>query len=153
LEDARAEVLGAAALRMRRPSSPPGARSSALEEEARSLREEVRTLRESLEEAQAQLLGRGLEQGINLLGGPDAPGGPSLADELDQMSSDKVQSLKPSFCTIFDLFFIFFQVKVALREQQEVNVQLRAYIDGILLNIVENYPQLLEVKTVAGRFK
>ncbi|KAF4526260.1 hypothetical protein B566_EDAN010970 [Ephemera danica] len=109
--------------------SPAGGRGAELEAEVRALREESRGLREALEEAQAQLLSQGLEQGRTLLGEQPVLGlvGTSLADELEEMSSDKV--------------------RLALREQQEVNMQLRAYIDGILLNIVENYPQLLEVKS------
>lgn len=46
---------------------------------------------------------------------------------------------------IFSLIFIL-QMQHALKEQQDVIAQLRTYIDSILLNIVENYPQLLEVK-------
>lgn len=37
-------------------------------------------------------------------------------------------------------------MKTALKDQQEVNDQLRGYIDNILLNIVEHHPELLEVK-------
>ena len=40
----------------------------------------------------------------------------------------------------------YFQVKRALKEQQDVNSQLRSYIDGILMNIMEKYPEILEVR-------
>ncbi|KOC60155.1 Rab11 family-interacting protein 4A [Habropoda laboriosa] len=70
--------------------------------------------------------------------------GPSLAVELlAGMNQDQMDGQIPGEsgepCSISEM-------KQALKEQQEVNTQLRAYIDGILLNIVENYPQLLEVK-------
>ncbi|XP_043675259.1 rab11 family-interacting protein 4B-like [Vespula pensylvanica] len=70
--------------------------------------------------------------------------GPSLAAELlagmnqDQMDGHAIEEYEPPYSIS--------ELKQALKEQQEVNAQLRAYIDGILLNIVENYPQLLEVK-------
>ena len=38
------------------------------------------------------------------------------------------------------------QLRKGLMEQQEVNNELRRYIDTVLMNIIENYPQLLEVK-------
>ena len=44
-------------------------------------------------------------------------------------------------------FFLLLQIRNALKEEQTANVQLRAYIDGILFNIMEKYPELLEVKS------
>ena len=38
-------------------------------------------------------------------------------------------------------------MRKALQDQQDVNLQLRAYIDSVLLNIMEKYPELLEVRT------
>jgi Rab11 family-interacting protein 3/4 len=94
-----------------------------LDEELQKLKAENRGLREANEELQAQLLNSRLEEGRSLL----REGQPaSLAHELDDLTLE--------------------QLRKAIREQKDVNTKLRAYIDGILLSIVENYPQLLEVK-------
>ncbi|XP_014243025.1 rab11 family-interacting protein 4B-like isoform X2 [Cimex lectularius] len=85
------------------------------------LREDNRRLQEAHDEMQALLLTKSVEEGRSLLTGHQ-----SLAAELEALSQD--------------------EVRIMLKEQQEVNAQLRRYIDGILLNIVDNYPQLLEVK-------
>ncbi|XP_013777074.1 rab11 family-interacting protein 4A-like isoform X2 [Limulus polyphemus] len=93
-----------------------------LEEDMRKLKEENKYLLESNEELQAQILNSRLEQGRTLI----HQGQESLAVEFDNLSKD--------------------QVMEALQEQKEVNTKLRRYIDGILLNVLEHYPQLLEVK-------
>jgi len=97
------------------------------ENEIKQLKKENAILQETNEELNAQILNHGLEEGRHLLtlnSGSILEN--SLAAELEAMSQD--------------------QIKSALKEQKEVNEQLRAYIDNILLNIVEHYPQLLEVK-------
>ncbi|RWS14899.1 rab11 family-interacting protein 4A-like protein, partial [Dinothrombium tinctorium] len=96
-----------------------------MEQEIRKLREENRAYRETNEELQAQLLNNHLEEGRSLIKAGEKVS--SLANELSNFTVD--------------------QLRAALKEQQECNAKLRAYIDGILLNIVENYPQLLEVKS------
>ncbi|CAG9821605.1 unnamed protein product [Phaedon cochleariae] len=118
--DARTPALpttSPAALRLEELHEEMGA---VREENSRLLEENAR-LAEANDELQASLVHAGLETGRIL-----SLGEKSLAAELDVMSQDEVHQ--------------------ALKEQQEVNRQLRTYIEGILLNIVENHPQLLEVK-------
>lgn len=114
---------------------------------------ELRNRNKSLEESRDELqAAAALQAGRELLMlnpclNNSAEKGPSLAVELlaginqDQMMMEDGQFLGENGepCSISE-------IKQALKEQQEVNTQLRTYIDGILLNIVENYPQLLEVK-------
>ncbi|XP_012223446.2 rab11 family-interacting protein 4 [Linepithema humile] len=110
---------------------------------------ELQARNKSLEESRDELqAAAALQAGRELLMlnpyNNNAEKGPSLAVELlagmnpDQIDSPGIGELGEP-CTMAEL-------KQALKEQQEVNTQLRTYIDGILLNIVENYPQLLEVK-------
>lgn len=47
---------------------------------------------------------------------------------------------------LIEILFVFLQLQQAFQEKEDENVRLKHYIDTILLNIVENYPQLLEVK-------
>nr|XP_018899022.1 PREDICTED: rab11 family-interacting protein 4 isoform X3 [Bemisia tabaci]XP_018899023.1 PREDICTED: rab11 family-interacting protein 4 isoform X3 [Bemisia tabaci] len=102
-----------------------------LQQQLDVLRTQYRNLQEQYDELQALLLSRSVEEGRTLLTGSN-----SLAAELEAMTQDDSGE-----CSLQTQ-----KMKTALKEQQEVNSQLRAYIDGILLNIVENYPQLLEVK-------
>jgi Rab11 family-interacting protein 3/4 len=99
-------------------------RSSELEEEVTHLRGEQRRLKEVNEELHAQLVQASVEEGRNLLNG--MANVPSLADEMDSMSKD--------------------QLMESLKDQEIVNQKLRAYIDGILLRIMEMYPAILEVQ-------
>jgi len=96
-----------------------------LERVIHHLRSENTSLKEGNGELQAQLLNVGLAEGRVLVREGERIT-TSLADELITLNEE--------------------QLRRGLVEQQEVNAKLRAYIDGILLNIVENYPQLLEVK-------
>ncbi|XP_018405867.1 PREDICTED: rab11 family-interacting protein 4 [Cyphomyrmex costatus] len=97
--------------------------------------------RDELQAAAALQAGRELIM-LNPCNNNAEKGPTSLAVELlAGMNPDQIdgQGELSEPCTMAEL-------KQAIKEQQEVNTQLRTYIDGILLNIVENYPQLLEVK-------
>ncbi|XP_055704994.1 rab11 family-interacting protein 3 isoform X4 [Phlebotomus papatasi] len=104
-------------------TSPESIRLEELHQELDELRQINKNLEEANEELQALVLTRGVEEGRNLLNGTSN----SLAQELHDMSQSQLQS--------------------AYQDKEEENVRLKHYIDTILLNIVENYPQLLEVKT------
>ncbi|OTF78176.1 rab11 family-interacting protein-like protein, partial [Euroglyphus maynei] len=95
------------------------------QQQLQMLKDENKTLKENNEELTAQLLNNHLIEGKSLLKEGEAIS--SLASEISDLNLE--------------------QLKTALKEQQDVNAKLRSYIDGILLNIVENYPQLLEVKS------
>ncbi|XP_011179078.1 rab11 family-interacting protein 3 isoform X2 [Zeugodacus cucurbitae] len=105
-------------------TSPETIRLEELHQELEEMRQKNKALEEQNEELQAQVLTRGVEEGRNLLNGTLN----SLAQELEEMSQAQLQQ--------------------AFQEKEDENTRLKHYIDTILLNIVENYPQLLEVKPI-----
>ncbi|XP_035893196.1 rab11 family-interacting protein 4B isoform X8 [Anopheles stephensi] len=103
-------------------TSPESLRLEELHQEMDELRQKNKSLEEANEELQAMMLTRSIEEGRNLLNGTSN----SLAQELEAMSQNQLQ--------------------VAFQEKEDENRRLKHYIDTMLLNVVENYPQLLEVK-------
>ncbi|KAH8370614.1 hypothetical protein KR093_004361 [Drosophila rubida] len=125
-------------------TSPESIRLEELHQELEEMRHKNRSLEEQNEELQATMLTNqatmltnGVEQGRHLLSGTLN----NLAQELEEMSQaqDSVDS-----ATLASLS----QLQQAFQEKEDENVRLKHYIDTILLNIVENYPQLLEVKPI-----
>merc|ERR1719445_842069 len=100
------------------------ARIAEMETEIRVLRDQNKRLHENNEELQAQMLNKGLEEGRTLL--MNQAHNNSLAAEFEAMSENEMRK--------------------ALQDQQDVNLHLRSYIDSVLLNIMEKYPELLEVR-------
>ncbi|XP_023176616.1 rab11 family-interacting protein 4B isoform X2 [Drosophila hydei] len=125
-------------------TSPESIRLEELHQELEEMRQKNRSLEEQNEELQATMLTNqatmltnSVEQGRHLLNGTLN----NLAQELEEMSQaqDSVDS-----ATLASLS----QLQQAFQEKEDENVRLKHYIDTILLNIVENYPQLLEVKPI-----
>lgn len=95
-----------------------------MEEELRLLREQNKTLNENNEDLQGQILNKGLVEGMRIIQETENS---SLAAELEAMPEN--------------------EMKIALQDQKDCNKQLKSYIDNVLLNIMEKYPELLEVRT------
>lgn len=116
-------------------TSPESLRLEELHQEMDELRQKNKQLEESNEELQAMVLTKGVEEGRNLLNGTSN----SLAQELEAMSQnqDTVDSSTLASLT---------QLQIAFQDKEEENRRLKHYIETILLQVVENYPQLLEVK-------
>ncbi|XP_055619627.1 rab11 family-interacting protein 4A isoform X2 [Toxorhynchites rutilus septentrionalis] len=103
-------------------TSPESLRLEELHQEMDELRQKNKQLEEANEELQAVVLTKGVEEGRNLLNGASN----SLAQELEAMSQNQLQT--------------------AFQDKEEENRRLKHYIETILLQVVEHYPQLLEVK-------
>ncbi|XP_058462978.1 rab11 family-interacting protein 4B isoform X4 [Malaya genurostris] len=103
-------------------TSPESLRLEELHQEMDELRQKNKQLEEANEELQAVVLTKGVEEGRNLLNGTSN----SLAQELEAMSQNQLQ--------------------IAYQDKEEENRRLKHYIETMLLQVVEHYPQLLEVK-------
>lgn len=95
-----------------------------LEHEVKRLKQENQKLREQNEELNGQILSLSLYEAKNLFATQTKA--QSLAAEIDNASRD--------------------QLMEALKEQEEINLRLRQYMDKIILSILDHNPSILEIK-------
>jgi len=112
------------------------ARIAEMEAEIRTLREANKRFHESNEELQAAMLNKGLEEGRSLLNNPQHTN--SLAAEFEAMSENESPEILAAELD---------KMRKALKDQQDVNLHLRSYIDNVLMNIMEKHPELLEIRS------
>ncbi|KAF7711039.1 hypothetical protein HF521_000050 [Silurus meridionalis] len=99
-------------------------RENELEQEMKRLKQENQRLREQNEDLNGQILSLSLHEAKNLIATQTKA--QSLAAEIDNASRD--------------------QLMEALKEQEEINVRLRQYMDKIILSILDHNPSILEIK-------
>ncbi|NP_001122297.1 rab11 family-interacting protein 4B isoform X1 [Danio rerio] len=99
-------------------------RESELEQEVRRLKQDNQKLREQNEDLNGQLLSLSLHEAKNLFATQTKA--QSLAMEIDHASRD--------------------QLLEALKQQEEINLRLRQYMDKIILSILDHNPSILEIK-------
>ncbi|XP_062401166.1 rab11 family-interacting protein 4B isoform X2 [Sardina pilchardus] len=102
----------------------PRTREAELELEVKRLKQENQKLREQNEELNGQILSLSLHEAKNLFA--QQTKAQSLAAEIDSASRDELME--------------------ALKEQEEINIRLRQYMDKIILNILDHNPSILEIK-------
>lgn len=95
-----------------------------LEHEVKRLKQENQKLREQNEELNGQILSLSLHEAKNLFATQTKA--QSLAAEIENASRD--------------------QLMEALKEQEEINLRLRQYMDKIILSILDHNPSILEIK-------
>ncbi|KAM8771780.1 rab11 family-interacting protein 4B isoform 2-T2 [Acanthopagrus schlegelii] len=95
-----------------------------LEHEVKRLKQENQKLREQNDELNGQILSLSLYEAKTLFATQTKA--QSLAAEIDNASRD--------------------QLMEALKEQEEINIRLRQYMDKIILSILDHNPSILEIK-------
>ncbi|TUC02896.1 Rab11 family-interacting protein 4A [Bagarius yarrelli] len=99
-------------------------RENELEQEVKRLKQENQRLREQNEDLNGQILSMSLHEAKNLISTQTKA--QSLAAEIENASRD--------------------QLMEALKEQEDINVCLRQYMDKIILSILDHNPSILEIK-------
>ncbi|XP_067353774.1 rab11 family-interacting protein 4B isoform X2 [Channa argus] len=95
-----------------------------LEHETKRLKQENQKLREQNDDLNGQILSLSLHEAKNLIATQTKA--QSLAAEIENASRD--------------------QLMEALKEQEEINLRLRQYMDKIILSILDHNPSILEIK-------